>query len=772
MHTWTQKRLVETLHGLLTQSQVPIATCMFIDGLDEFEGQEDTVIRLIESLADQSHVKVCLSSRPLLAFEEAFGGCLGLKVQDLTFGCISQYAELQLSEPVRERLSLDTNGGQLARTIIDRIAEKADGVFLWAIIAVRNAREGLRGMANLDELAQAIETLPSEVESLFMRMLNDIKRVFKRDAARFLGIMLHQGYGGNFQDGENDLCRFYFITSQHSQPGLEDAPFTYDQIPTEKLILACHLLRTQLRSHTAGLLDITPTDRGSRLYANKKDLDPILFTRVNFLHRTVRDFLADNNEAKSFLALHGQNEVQVSLSVARGIFAQITHFSLEGGEIGDRYRPNPVFHPFRMALRSISVAEKLLGVAPKELMRSLDYKSLARRFPATVKERFKYEVKAYMIKGGDGVSVDVIGMAAEVGMKIHVCEQLGLPIGSGPHTLSLPDLESYSKSIKNSATLCWDHSILSQKLQTDMAVAKFSSNYRRALGEYLQWKTDAQPRSDIGSLLETHSLAETYMLSCCGPACLDLVPILLAAGANPMVQVELTDFHEVQCFWERWLKFLIALLDCYMSANGKSGGLMLRPQDVDAQITLKSIWDTTKALLAMGAEINYKLRYRGFNHILKRRNPDNNVSFSMDVSAMYILEECFNAEPEFRTFANGLKPLIKTPAREIYEVVFPFGDGTLGVLDVSIDDGKHLLSLIEKWEDTGSRDDLDMIQSAVAEIVRDREPGIISLWRGGGRHEVEEDEEDVEDVHNEGDQDDDEDNEDNEDNTCPKAEHA
>ena len=58
---------------------------MFIDGLDEFDGPYDSVIKLITNVSDQEHVKICVSSRPLLAFEEAFNGnpCIRVAVPNL-----------------------------------------------------------------------------------------------------------------------------------------------------------------------------------------------------------------------------------------------------------------------------------------------------------------------------------------------------------------------------------------------------------------------------------------------------------------------------------------------------------------------------------------------------------------------------------------------------------------------------------------------------------------------------------------------------------------
>ena len=252
------------------------------------------------------------------------------------------------------------------------------------------------------------------------------------------------------------------------------------------------------------------------------------------------------------------------------------------------------------------------------------------------------EPKAYMTTGGDRVSLDVIGVAAEVGMTIYVCEQLDLPMKTGRHSSSPAGLEYYPKRKRTSATFSWNDLCQPENVQTDMAAETFSSSYHRALGEYLQWKTDDQRSLHIEFLSEAHSLAVTYTLSCCGPACLDLVQTLLAVGANPMVQVQPqpygTSIGTSQHCWEKWLEFLLDLRTCYMNTNGRSGGLMLRHRDVDVQITLKAVFDTTKTLLVKGVDINYKLRRRSYSDFLKRRNTrQQDSSFTMTPSAMYIL---------------------------------------------------------------------------------------------------------------------------------------
>lgn len=64
--------LLKAFKTLITQDIVPMKLCIFIDGLDEYEGDEMDLIKLFGKGAISPHVKICVSSRPHVAFTEAF----------------------------------------------------------------------------------------------------------------------------------------------------------------------------------------------------------------------------------------------------------------------------------------------------------------------------------------------------------------------------------------------------------------------------------------------------------------------------------------------------------------------------------------------------------------------------------------------------------------------------------------------------------------------------------------------------------------------------
>lgn len=701
---------------------------MFIDGLDEFDGRYKNVIKMITDVSDQEHVKICVSSRPLLAFERAFSANPRLRLQDLTFDSITKYIMLQLSDSVEQNVPDNAESQHSVESLLETIVERAEGVFLWVVLAVREIRDGLEGKADLNDLARSIEALPPELESLFMLVLGRIKPVFQRDAANLLRIVL---LVGSYPD--LDLFRLYLI---HSQQELQDAPFVYETIAKSELAEACRTLNIRLLSHTAGLLELTPCVSAPLRYRKRGNWDSIVFTKVGFSHRTVRDLLRDNNEAKSFLNDFGLSEAQVHLCIARGTLAHLVQYA-EGDAVmleerGVRW-PHPMLYPFKHVLEHVAIAERLFGRAQTKLIQSLDYASLVRGCsnttgPYTI---FQGPYQAFS-KNGAGTLIDVVGMAAAAGMTIYVCERLGLSVSSAGYDPCLPDHDEYSKIRAAPAYLDWETLDQLQDTAPRGHTLFRDPTYRQSLSKCLQWGEDARVEDEQTGI---YPVAESFILCCCEPTSIDLVWTLLKAGANPMVEVRPMDpkfffRRNLNSFWSAWLSFLNGMRLEYMNAHGKSGGMLLRER-LDRH-TLSDIFKVTKALLLQGADVNIQLeRYASFGsaRFHKRRDLDNLCSHvTLSATGMFILEECFTNEPEFQEFAVAISPLIKRPIREIARISVRGdidGDGeedTRVGRVVSPDVSMVLWPLFEKWERTGHHKDLTALETAADQVYYARRP--------------------------------------------------
>lgn len=93
---WTGPELTSGFLRLLDTGLSQAKVCLFVDGLDELDGDHDSMIRFFCDLGTRnnaSQVKICLSSRPWEVFERAFARSVPhLRLQELILGDMTQYA--------------------------------------------------------------------------------------------------------------------------------------------------------------------------------------------------------------------------------------------------------------------------------------------------------------------------------------------------------------------------------------------------------------------------------------------------------------------------------------------------------------------------------------------------------------------------------------------------------------------------------------------------------------------------------------------------------
>lgn len=137
-----------------------------IDGLDEFEGDHTDPVNWVKDLVAWPHVKVCVSSRPWILFEDAFKTYPSLAMQDFTFNDIEMYVCDQFASN-KGFSSLQTAEPDYAAKLISGITTKASGVFLWVVLVVRSLLSGLASGDRISDLEAGLDSLPSDLESLF-----------------------------------------------------------------------------------------------------------------------------------------------------------------------------------------------------------------------------------------------------------------------------------------------------------------------------------------------------------------------------------------------------------------------------------------------------------------------------------------------------------------------------------------------------------------------------------------------------------------------------
>ncbi|OAA79646.1 hypothetical protein LEL_03132 [Akanthomyces lecanii RCEF 1005] len=140
------------------------AVMLVIDGLDEFEGEHGDLLALMQSWVLQypSTIKICVSSREYGIFEDFFAGCPKLRLHDLT--------KDDMALLIASRFNTSTAFAQLPGrdlgTLTPLMVERAEGVFLWVVLAISSLEDGMEGgdIKNAGELEGYVKRFPSELD--------------------------------------------------------------------------------------------------------------------------------------------------------------------------------------------------------------------------------------------------------------------------------------------------------------------------------------------------------------------------------------------------------------------------------------------------------------------------------------------------------------------------------------------------------------------------------------------------------------------------------
>lgn len=191
---WYKTELSEALLALVQSLSTSSKILFLVDSLDECGDtdaiQEELVVYLTK-LSTLDHVKVCISSRPLNLYKDALNACPQLRLEDLTRADIQVYVGSRLRTSPRWR-SIDEDDREGAGDLISSITSKAEGVFLWASLVVRDICQGLRDGDDLGDLQRKLHHSPTDLDEYFMRIVESIEPIYRREASMLLQLALHE----------------------------------------------------------------------------------------------------------------------------------------------------------------------------------------------------------------------------------------------------------------------------------------------------------------------------------------------------------------------------------------------------------------------------------------------------------------------------------------------------------------------------------------------------------------------------------------------------
>lgn len=306
---WTERRLQATFESVLRRAQELCRICIFIDGLDEFIGDQDILIGLIAKV-QTADVKVCLSSRPYRSYSVAFGLSDKLQLQDLTKSDIEKYVSDKLHPFAK------AESARNIKDLLDNIVYKAEGVFLWVELVVKDLIKGLKNDDTLEQLQERVVSMPSDIEHLYGHMLSQIDKVYRTQAAELFRMGLSDLTGSLFTLALAIFGRF----NKRSDIGLSDTIFDCEEAKNKIPIICagllevrwpvpgklCQWIRSYRQRMEGGRFRGGDTSLSFNfVYGESSELAEVKFiqrnAQVDFIHRTARDYLEQSKQGNQFL---------------------------------------------------------------------------------------------------------------------------------------------------------------------------------------------------------------------------------------------------------------------------------------------------------------------------------------------------------------------------------------------------------------------------------------------------------------------------------------
>ncbi|KNG89839.1 hypothetical protein ANOM_001741, partial [Aspergillus nomiae NRRL 13137] len=272
---WCMEELLETFKSLCSQNAIPTKFCFFIDGLDECTGEHSELIELLNSLV-HSNIKMCLSSRQWKIFEDAYGASADQKLylEWHNRDDIHDYVQSELEQHPAWGLLLELN--PQTHEIVGEIADRAQGVFLWAVLVVRSFDEWLTTGDTLFFLQKKLRMIPVDLELLFKSMLESVDPIYTSYVSHIFNVA---------SSAPEPLPVLLYVSLEREIQDENMVPPQRNEPPTYRsLLLQVEQLRRQLKSMCKGLLEVHC----------RRNEEGLLRYRVDFLHRTAREFFRGN----------------------------------------------------------------------------------------------------------------------------------------------------------------------------------------------------------------------------------------------------------------------------------------------------------------------------------------------------------------------------------------------------------------------------------------------------------------------------------------------
>lgn len=294
---WTKTSLENALFFILQQTSEDMRLLLFLDALDEFEGEPKSIAMFLVTCVQKAkmsstQLKICFASRPWNAFNDYFIDVPYFRMEDHTRTDIERYVEAMFRDHTFASGNLASSNPRRRKAIQNlqvAIQSRAQGVFLWVRLVLDMLLDRMADGESIEELKQSLAMFPDQLEDLYVALIDRVAPKYRREAYVMLEIVLRS------EVVLDPLSLWNIMQCTIRQPQvfhLHTSAEQSDETPEMDTILR------RIRSRCGGLIEeIRSTPEHDFFGINS---NPPL-CRVQLMHQTVREFLLLPETRRHFL---------------------------------------------------------------------------------------------------------------------------------------------------------------------------------------------------------------------------------------------------------------------------------------------------------------------------------------------------------------------------------------------------------------------------------------------------------------------------------------
>ncbi|KAI0865933.1 hypothetical protein F4860DRAFT_500000 [Xylaria cubensis] len=272
---WSLNNLQKGFRKIVFQDEIPLHLCLFLDALDEYDGQLEFLCRFLKDLgeiqsSETKTIKVCFSSRPWETFTTAFQNTLGFSIQSFTQADIQDYC----------LGSMRDESAIILQELVPNIVSRANGVFLWVKLVIKDLVDATKkAQLSKENLQEHLNAFPTELDEYYAEIIKRIPYTNRWKVYAMLEVIVRST---KVLAPEDVLVAI----STSNATNFEEAAQASQEISTRARQISsprgkksfAKLSQKKLKEYCGGLVEVVDT-HGS--------------TYIQVLHQTVEDFVKD-----------------------------------------------------------------------------------------------------------------------------------------------------------------------------------------------------------------------------------------------------------------------------------------------------------------------------------------------------------------------------------------------------------------------------------------------------------------------------------------------